>query len=709
MKKILFIFIILSPLISFSEEIIFSSETVFSGEIILPGGDQTDINNAILALGGSGTIIIKGNININSTVTIPNGITLEIFTGYKLIIGPTNPQVIIKGHILANLNQIFNTPVNHNLKIYNQPIFPEWFGTISYQNNSVNIDDVIPLKKGLRTISEGGTMLLQGSTYSLKSQIIVGHGITLEFINNSKLVIDSLTNPAVELKGIIDSKPIQIFETPVNDSLKIYNQPIFPEWFGKCEYQITDNFEETNTSHNTNDSRYIQRAINASRYGGVIILHGKYYRINEQINVDVGKLSIRGKKVLYSPFEGPTNNIMVVNGELDIVFNITANGVTFSDLNFTGYEGSINYVNKGANTNGIALNFVRKPDGTKDLDTTVKECSFLGFKVCVYGEGTNLKIIDNQFVASYMGINLNEPKNTDVDMRAQIRGHVIDRNRFHSMGSYKKDKSLENATCIKIWGDEGATFDPEDDNYDLGQVYTLHGYYNQITNNYADDCKTFFEGSVDRTKIDNNSILTSGGTAIKAFGGNYGIITNNIIDGSFTWNPHRLFYYLDSPSQNFPSGHGIHVRFANSLTIHNNLISNKREHGIYIEKSHNSSIQLNTILNFNRHRFVKIAGTPGDVGLRNQDYDNSSIETPNPNASKGIYSGIFIARTDIVPNTTHRYNIQNTVSNNTINIPHTFVEGKYGIYVGDGDAWNLVGQNFITDLRLFQDIKIENP
>jgi hypothetical protein len=688
--------------------ILFSSISSFSQEIILPGGDQDDILNAISTLNGSGTITIKGDITINSPVTIPNGITLNFFTGNKLNIINTNPQVIIKGNIVASLNQIFNiSNSNYTFEILNQEIYPEWFGKMSYQFGLTTslIDDVSAIKKAIIAIDGKGTIVFKGSSYSIKSDIDVDYGITLDFINSSKWVIDSQTNPYVNLKGTIQSKNHQVFETTVNHNLTIYNQSVYPEWFGVCEYQKYENFRGFYKNQSNLDSDYIQMAIDASDYGGIIILNGKYYTIDKEIKVNVGKLRISGRKVRYSPFEGPTNNIMVMNDNLNVIFNITANGVTFSGLNFTGYNGSNIYENKGAGTRGIALNYIREPDGVKDLDATVRDCIFLGFRNCIYGEGTNLKIIDNNFVASYIGVYLNEAHTNDdpVIVDPQFRGHVIDRNRFHSIGSYKKDQSLEGSTCIKIWGTQGVTFD---DNFNYGQDYTVRGYYNQITNNYADDCKTFFEGSVDRTKIDNNSILTSGGTAIKAFGGTYGSITNNIIDGSFTWNPKRLFYYLDSPSQDFPSGYGIQVRFANFITIHNNQILNKRYHGIYIEKSHNSSIQLNTILNFNRHRFVKIDSSPGDTGLRNQDY------LPHTNDSiKGMYSGIYIMRTDIVANSNppHRYNIQNVISNNTINIPHTYVEGKYGIYVGDGDAWNLVTDNFITAYRMVQDIKIETP
>lgn len=374
--------------------------------------------------------------------------------------------------------------------------------------------------------------------------------------------------------------------------------------------------------------------------------------------------------------------MIVTNDSIPSLFNIQNYGALIQNLNFTKKVTT----NKGVNAKGIALKFVRS-NGVKDLDASIYNCRFNHFKYCVYGKGANLKIVDNFFGASYTGVYIQEATLNDSNS-AQTRGHIIDRNRFHSLGSYLNDSSLARSACIKIRHENGTTSSSQG-----VEGYTVYGYYNQITNNYADDCRTFFEGNIDRTKIDGNSILFSGGTSIKAYGGFMGVISNNLIDGSFTWNANKLYPFLETDEEGenaFPSGHGIHVNFAHFMTIHNNQILNKRYHGIYIERSKNSSIQSNTIMNFNRHRFIKRSG-----------------ENPIINDER-IYSGIHIAKVqDNNPLTNDKYNIQNIITNNTISIPHNKVEGNYGIYVGDGDDWSFVKNNFVLSNRLISPLKIE--
>ncbi|WP_348736741.1 hypothetical protein [Tenacibaculum sp. 190524A02b] len=524
-----------------------------------------------------------------------------------------------------------------------------------------------------------GTISIKG-IININSNITVPDRILLNFYNGGKFLVSNTAS--LQIRGSINASKNQIFQVgTTNHRIKIYNQSVYPEWFGDCHYQ---------NATIINDSPTIQKAINSLDIGGEILFKGNKYLVGTEIAISIPSISLKGKR---NYFSGPdkTCNLIANNTNVSSIFNVKIYGVRFNGLNLEGYiNDSVDNHLKGENTINKAISFIRS-DNTKDLDGEVKNCMFKHFENCIYGRGTNLNIMDNTFVASNNGITINEALHSNVDKHgARTRGHRIVRNRFHSLGSTRKHATLTNSTCIKI---EAAPHTPSTL---PEESYTIRGFYNEITDNYADDCKTFFEGIIDRSKIDGNLILYSGGTAIKAFGGLYGTITNNIIDGSHTYNAHKLYSLIDCndtdnsecDSKNYPSGHGIHIRYAHNTTVHNNQILNKRFHGIYIERSKNSSIQFNTIRNFNRHRYSKISG----------------INIPKINDERN-YDGIHVKK--IQNNGVGKYNIQNIIANNTISITHTKVEGRYGIYLGDGDDWNFVKNNFILGTRLQQTLKKE--
>ena len=69
-----------------------------------------------------------------------------------------------------------------------------------------------------------------------------------------------------------------------------------------------------------------------------------------------------------------------------------------------------------------------------------------------------------------------------------------------------------------------------------------------------------------------------------------------------------------------------------------------------------------------------------------------------------IYDGIHIQKNQ--SSNTPKYNIQNIVSNNVIGIPLQKCEGRYAIYMGDGDDYKWVKNNFIIPTRILESIKI---
>lgn len=542
------------------------------------------------------------------------------------------------------------------------------------------------ISQAINELSEIGTIEIKGNIYIGKN-IVIPEGITLHFYNGNKIVLDKAST--LDMYGNIDSELFQIFETSIKHKLTIYNETIYPEWFGLCSYQSHKNSYD--------DSIPIQKSINATTVGGLIHMKGRFYSVENTISISDSEAGIKifGSGAYYSS-DSQTNYIQALN--TNTIFHIKAFGVRVEDLNFVGPIST----HKGVDAKGTAIKYIRD-SGKKDLDASVINCMFRDFRTAIFARGANLKIVDNTFTYCYTGIYIDKVSNKnytdDIDFinahEANTRGFIIDRNRFHSIGGSLYDPSLEGATCIKISQDEGYS----EFSGIPGLNWTVYGYYNHITNNYADDCMTFFEGSVDRSKVDGNSILKSGRTAIKAFAGAYGSISNNLIDGSRNWNAHNLFPYHpnDKKVLGYPDGHGIHVKNANFLSIQNNLIINKRYHGIFLERSRNTSIQSNTIVNFNYHRFFKRAG--------------KSIEINDPI----IWDGIHVA------NTRDNHNIQNIIANNHISIPFSLdgyypkskkkkeygLHGRYGIYVGDGDARGFVTNNFVVKDRLKKQVLID--
>lgn len=536
-------------------------------------------------------------------------------------------------------------------------------------NNNNTRDDIINFLTLLGT--SNGTIIFKASVI-IEGTLEFPSNVALFFFNGYKLVFNLAH---IKIYGNVLNGRNQIFQLPENHNLTIYNQKVYPEWFSICTHQSPLDING-NPELLYNDNIAIQKAINSLTTNGLVSFFGSNYRINRKIIINKFGIKLEGGGEYRSNdlLDNKKSTLLCTHLNLDCVFEIKSFGAKFTNLNFVGPEPEM--VRKGINSKGIGLKFIRE-NFTKDIDSYVENCHFKAFKICIYGEGANLRITDNLFYSSYTGIKIiNAQLNNDLN-KAQTRGHIIDRNRFHSMGSYLNHPFLEGATCIEILA--------SDYTYNTSNEYegfTVNGYYNHITNNYADDCRTFFIGSVDRSIISNNSVLNSGNTAIIILAGVYGVISNNIIDGSFTWNPNKLYPQKESDLNvdKFPDGHGIQISNSNFLTISNNFIYNKRYHGIYVINSSYSSIKMNTIINYNRHRYVKRAG-----------------EEPIIQDSR-IYCGIFIQKTF------NKRNKINFISNNTIFIDHKKVEGSHAIYAGDGDIYNNIKNNDIVPERILSPV-----
>jgi parallel beta-helix repeat protein len=292
----------------------------------------------------------------------------------------------------------------------------------------------------------------------------------------------------------------------------------------------------------TNDTTAIQAALNAVTSGGGVYFPAGTYLITSGLTVSTNTIRLYGDAAYL-------NGTMLKAGAPSFdILTIGSYGVFISNLVFQGYETTSVF---GENTTCGGAVFFRN-DGTKDLDSEVTGCFFDQLAVGVKGTGANLKIHNNTFQRSIYGVYLDRRGSTE------FRGHVIDGNRFHVIGGVSTHASVANATAIKF--------------------VSIVAILNQIINNYADDCKFFFDGALGHgSQVSNNLIQRNRKTAIKIQDSTdtsdlvSGAVTNNVIgdiSGTFT--------------SAFLDGWGIYIDGADGILIANNNVHFVRADGILL-------------------------------------------------------------------------------------------------------------------------------
>jgi hypothetical protein len=230
----------------------------------------------------------------------------------------------------------------------------------------------------------------------------------------------------------------------------------------------------------TNDTAAVQAAINAATSGGGVYFPAGTYLITSGLTVSTNTIRLYGDAAYL-------NGTMLKAGAPNFdILTIGSYGVFISNLVFQGYETTSVF---GENTTCGGAVFFRN-DGSKDIDSEVTGCFFDQLAVGVKGTGANLKIHNNTFQRSIYGVYLDRRGSTE------FRGHVIDGNRFHIIGGVSTNSSVANATAIKF--------------------VSVVAILNQVINNYADDCKFFFDGALGHgSQVSNNLIQRNRKTAIK--------------------------------------------------------------------------------------------------------------------------------------------------------------------------------------------------
>lgn len=127
--------------------LLFSISLTYSTEVVLTSGNQQTVLDTINFLNGEGgTIVINGDININSNISIPKSVSLKFIYPHKLII-KENVTLTIDGLIESAPYQIFELKDNGTIddcpfdkfdltlddgkvrgNLQNEYVIPQWWG-----------------------------------------------------------------------------------------------------------------------------------------------------------------------------------------------------------------------------------------------------------------------------------------------------------------------------------------------------------------------------------------------------------------------------------------------------------------------------------------------------------------------------------------------------------------------------------------------------
>ncbi|MEQ8240524.1 MAG: glycosyl hydrolase family 28-related protein [Cyclobacteriaceae bacterium] len=159
--------------------IVLCSSSFCQSEYISFGGTSSDLKQIINELNDTGTITIKGDFEIESDITIPEGIELRVFRGNQFKIAQ-NIKLIINGSIDAGLFQIFGGQGAVLGNIRTNYIYPQWFGA----KGSDLSDCTYAFQQAVDLVESqnGGVLYIPKGTYSLssikisKALTIIGEG-----------------------------------------------------------------------------------------------------------------------------------------------------------------------------------------------------------------------------------------------------------------------------------------------------------------------------------------------------------------------------------------------------------------------------------------------------------------------------------------------------------------------------------------------------
>lgn len=261
-------------------------------------------------------------------------------------------------------------------------------------------------------------------------------------------------------------------------------------------------------------------------------------------------------------------------------------GVKIDGVGFHG--DAVGSAGAGATVKGVR--FVRS-DGSKDVDSEIRNSTFVMLAEGVFAQGTNLRVTNTLFGTSLIGVSI-AANGSD-----ECRGHRINGNRFHNVGGLSAA-----GKCVVL--------DPA-------------AFACEVKSNYADALYVFYHGPANNIHINENVIFKCASTAINQISGTVsgwqdtGTICNNAI-------------YKNSPS--YEISNGITARLRNGV-ISGNTIIGPRAHGISLIGATSNVISGNVVISPNYN-----SATDGSVydGIYGDGQSIGNVITSNIIRSAGI-------------------------------------------------------------------------
>jgi len=438
----------------------------------------------------------------------------------------------------------------------------------------------------------------------------------LVFVNGSKQVIGTnyaeTSGTVVTFASGLNAGDVVDFctATPINTSVMDAQQVSYnPPFTGGVATNVEAKLSEYVSVKDfgavgdgvVDDTATIQAAIDAVASGGGVYFPPGTYLINTGLTVSTNTIRLYGDAAYL-------NGVTIKAGAASLeMLTVESYGAFITNLVFQGFETASVY-GESATCTGVVF---FRDDGSKDLDSEVNGCFFDQLNIGIEGTGANLKIYNNTFQRSIYGVYLDRRGSTE------FRGHVIDGNRFHIIGGVSTDPSVTNATAIKF--------------------VSVAAILNQVINNYADDCKYFFDGALGHgSQVSNNLIQRNRKTAIKV---NSSGDTADLISGAVTNNV--IGDVTATLTAAFLDGWGIYIDGADGLLIANNTIHFVRADGILLT---NTAIR-NQVIGNNINSVNALYSTDGSIysGIRidaNSNLNNICNNCIEQNFAGGMQFGV---------------------------------------------------------------------
>lgn len=188
------------------------------------------------------------------------------------------------------------------------------------------------------------------------------------------------------------------------------------KWFGAKGDGVND------------DTGPIQAAITATLTGGTLyfpsssngLSGNKYYKISSNLRIDSSGVT------LFSDGGNESNAIIKSTGSNFTMLTVYSNTVNINNMSFIGDGGLL--LSPVPTVNGILFT----GDASGNIDAFITNSSFFLLNQSLTAKGRNINVFDNLFSNSRYGLVADT-----IAVAGEMRGFVVQRNRFHTMGKFQ--------------------------------------------------------------------------------------------------------------------------------------------------------------------------------------------------------------------------------------------------------------------------------